>query len=96
VEIVNVRVSAIGRRPKPSFPKLEARNGGATAPVARRQVYFHGKGFVDCPIYDRAGLLAGDEVSGPAIIEEGVATTLLEHGDRAAVAGDGCIVIRIG
>jgi N-methylhydantoinase A len=96
VEIVNVRVSAIGRRPKPAFPHLEKRTSGAAAPLARRQVYFHGRGFVDCPIYDRASLLAGDEVAGPAIIEEGVATVLLEHGDRAAVAGDGCIDIRIG
>jgi N-methylhydantoinase A len=96
VEIVNVRVSAIGRRPKPAFPRLEKRTSGAAAPLARRQVYFHGRGFVDCPIYDRARLLAGDEVAGPAIIEEGLATVLLEHGDHAAVAGDGCIVMRIG
>ena len=95
-EIVNVRVAAIGRRPKPGFPQLRQRQGAALAPVANRRVFFHGQGFIECPIYERAGLFAGDRMSGPAIIEEGVATVLLEPGDRASVADNGCIDIRIG
>ena len=70
--------------------------GGAPAPIAKREVYFHSRGFVPCPVYDRAALLAGDRVAGPAIIEEGVATVVLEHGDHAGVTADGCIDIRIG
>jgi N-methylhydantoinase A len=96
VEIVNVRVSAIGRRPKPAFPQIAKRTSGAAAPLAKRDVYFHGHGFVPCPVYERASLLAGDRIAGPAIIEEGVATVLLEHGDQATLTGDGCIDIRIG
>jgi N-methylhydantoinase A len=96
VEIVNVRVSAIGRRPKPSFPAIGKRTSGAATPAAKRDVYFHRHGFVSCSVYDRATLLAGDRIAGPAIIEEGVATVLLEHGDQASVSGDGCIDIRIG
>jgi N-methylhydantoinase A len=95
VEIVNVRVSALGRRVKPEFAKLERRKRGAAAPGARRPVYFSGKGFLDTPVYDRAGLLAGDRIAGPAIIEEAVATVLLQHGDDAQIAADGSVIIRM-
>jgi N-methylhydantoinase A len=89
-------VAAIGRRAKPAFAKLEARKAGAPTAVAHRQVYFAGGGFVDCPVYERSRLLAGDRFAGPAIVEEPVATTLLDRGDTAEVASDGCIVITIG
>jgi N-methylhydantoinase A len=58
-------------------------------------VYFSGKGFLDTPVYDRAGLLAGDRIAGPAIIEEAVATVLLQHGDDAQIAADGSVIIRM-
>jgi N-methylhydantoinase A len=94
VEIVNVRVAAIGRRPKPTFPGLQRRSSGAPGSL-RRKVYFAGRGFIDCPVYDRGQLLAGDKVGGPAIIEEGVATLLLNPGDGAAVDASGAIIVTL-
>lgn len=95
VEVVNVRVAAIGRRAKPTFPQLERRAGGAPAIRDRRAVHFSGTVSVDCPVYERAGLLAGDRILGPAIVEEGVATVLLEPADEAEVSLDGCIVVTL-
>ena len=39
----------------------------------------------DTPVYDRATLLPGDTIAGPAVIEQLDSTTLLFPGDRAAV-----------
>ena len=46
------------------------------------------------PVYDRAALSAGQEVPGPAIIEERETTVFLMAGWRAEVREDGCIVAR--
>jgi len=94
VQIVNVRMAAIGRRPKPRFPDVPRRSSGAPAFV-RRSMYVDSMGFVDCPVFERAALLAGDAIEGPAIVEEGVATLLLNPGDRASVMPDGTVVVAI-
>jgi N-methylhydantoinase A len=40
---------------------------------------------MDTPVYDRATLLPGDTIAGPAVIEQLDSTTLLFPGDRATV-----------
>lgn len=92
-EVVNVRVIAIGRRPKPGFPTLEMRKSGAPA-VTHRDVNM-GAGAVNTPIYRREDLLRGDRIAGPAVIEEGSATTLVGPGDSAELSEHGFIVIHI-
>ncbi|MSQ70565.1 MAG: hydantoinase/oxoprolinase family protein [Betaproteobacteria bacterium] len=94
LQIVNVRLAATGARPKPSFPDLPERTSGEPGFI-RRRVYFTGSGFVDCPVYQRDTLLAGDRIDGPAVVEEGVATLLLHHGDEATVNRSGAIVIAV-
>jgi N-methylhydantoinase A len=42
-------------------------------------------GFVDCPIYDRALLRAGNQFSGPAVVEQMDATTIVLPGMIARV-----------
>ena len=46
------------------------------------------------PVYDRAALSAGQELAGPAIIEERETTIFVMAGWRAEVRDDGCIVAR--
>jgi N-methylhydantoinase A len=41
-------------------------------------------------------LLAGDEISGPAVISEHTATTVLHAGDRLRVGRHGEMVITVG
>lgn len=47
----------------------------------------------DAHIYDRAALLAGQVVSGPALIVEAIATTVIEPGWQAQVQADGSLVL---
>ena len=77
VELVSVRLSAIGQIAKPALAPLAEATGEATA-KGHRPVYFaESEGFVDCPVYDRYALGAGAMVQGPAIVEEIDSTTVV-------------------
>jgi N-methylhydantoinase A len=77
IEIVNVRVRLLARTQKVPLAKQKIRKGnGRQAIVRRRQAFFDGRK-VAAPVYDRALLRPGDVFSGPAILAEYSATTLL-------------------
>ncbi len=95
VEIVNLRLTARGRRERPAFPPLAAAGGDPL--VGRRPVVLDDpRRPVDCPIYDRERLPAGRTVEGPAIVEEYASTTVLLPGDVARPAESGELVIHVG
>jgi N-methylhydantoinase A len=95
VEMVNIRLAAVGKRTKLAFPAVG--RGGAATPPRRRKVYFaHADAPVDCPAYRRADLPAGAELAGPALIEEHGTTTVLFAEDRCRVAESGELMIKVG
>lgn len=95
VEIVNVRLTARGRRRRPQLPSLNAVEGEARR--GTRKVFLEDMGkWVDCPIYDRELLGSGQEVQGPAVIEEYASTTLLFSADVARVADTGELLVTVG
>jgi N-methylhydantoinase A len=87
VELVNLRVTAVGRIAKPRLREIELQGTElGSALKDRRPVFFaESDGFVDCPIYDRYLLSAGAIVEGPAIVEEFDTTTVLHPGYKASV-----------
>jgi N-methylhydantoinase A len=97
-DIVSLRVSAIGRLGKPQFPTIP--QGEATPPAASRRgtrsVIFEGAGAVEATVYDRAMLLQGNLIAGPAIIEEVASTTVVEPGDTVTVNEYGHLVMQLG
>lgn len=93
VELVNLRLSAVGEIAKPAMAPIEKAAGEAEA-KGQRPVYFaECEGYVDCPVYDRYGLGAGAVVSGPAIVEEVDSTTTVHPGYRVAVDEFGHMVL---
>ncbi|MCC7426343.1 MAG: hydantoinase/oxoprolinase family protein [Alphaproteobacteria bacterium] len=96
-EIVSLRLAAIGAIQRPEL--REAARGGdnpAAALKARRKVYFHeAGGALDCPIYDRARLAAGNIIAGPAVVEQMDTTTLLPPGATATVDRIGNLLLRV-
>ena len=73
VEMANIRVAALGRLPRPgSAPPAPEQ----ARPQRQRDVHFSGKA-LPTAIIDRNSIGDGDVVNGPAIIEEGTATTLV-------------------
>jgi len=101
VEIVSFAVAAKGLIDTPELPR-PARGGAAPPAAARlgeRPVYFEADGggaWHDCAIWRREALLAGNEISGPAIVEEVSATTVLYPGDRARIDEFGSLIVEIG
>ncbi len=88
VEIVNVRLRAIGFSEKPELPK--GRLGSPSKPtsdaiVAVRPAIFSGGRQARTHFYDRARLRPGNFVSGPAVIVEYSATSVLPPGWRLQV-----------
>ena len=86
VEVVNLRVSAIGRMDRPALPEYEprTRDDEALEPSSRRGVWFEGEE-IDTPIYFVDSLRPGDVIDGPAVIEDPRATTVVLVGQEAVV-----------
>jgi 5-oxoprolinase (ATP-hydrolysing) len=83
IEAISFRVRVLGPAPELSLDQA----ADASAPQKRkgtRQVWFEG-GFVETLVFDRYALLPGDSISGPAIVEEREATTVVPPGDSLRV-----------
>jgi len=94
VEMVNYRLVALGRRPTLALPTITATDA---KPIARRPVYFDDAAkAVDCPVYDRLSLQAGQKIEGPALVQEYASTTVMFAGDVCTVAPTGELVITVG
>jgi N-methylhydantoinase A len=96
VELVNVRLTAIGVSPKPHVKALPPGKGDFNEAVKGvRPVWFSDtSGFTACPIVDRYRLRWGDVVPGPAVIEEVDSTTVVHPGYEALVDDYGNLLLR--
>ena len=85
VELVNLRVTALGRIDKPAMVPLEADGTGHQAPShSERLVAFDGAQN-STSIFLRSELRPGNRIAGPAIVEEGSCTTVIPPGYDANV-----------
>ncbi len=98
VEFVALRLSAIGVIEKPRSREVDVGSGDAASAVkGTRLVYFaESDGYVDCPVYDRYWLKSGDEVEGPALVEEVDSTVVVHPGWGAEVDGFGNLFLGLG
>jgi N-methylhydantoinase A len=95
VEVINVRLVALGHRPKLLLPPLP--KGHAADPRERRPVYLdHDEKPVECPVYNREFLSAGAEFKGPALVNEYGSTTILFPADHLVVSSTGELIISVG
>ncbi len=95
VEIVTLRVTALGRLPKPPLePAPEEGEDASAAVVAVRPVYFDG-GYRETWVYDRSRLRPGNRIEGPALILQADCTTVLHPGQSLRVDGFGNLIVRI-
>ena len=95
VELVHFRMTASSPVTPMALSGVADGNGSAEAALkGHRSVYFpETLGFVDCPVYDRYLLRAGDRFDGPALVEERESTVVIIPGSRARVDRDGNIVV---
>jgi len=86
VELVNLRVVAVGALPQRAAPALSPDGTDpAHARTGDRDVYFAGAGRTTTPCYARARLSAGMTIDGPAIVDQEDTTTLIAPGFHARV-----------
>lgn len=94
-ELVNFRTTATGQIRKPRLREITiAETPASTAQKATRPVHFRQTGgFLETDIYDRARLGAGHLFSGPAVVEEMDATTVIEPGYQVEVDTFGNLLV---
>ncbi len=93
-EIVNVRVSATGPRPRIATTELASGTEDPSGALRSTSPIWVGGEHHDAHVYDRPQLLAGNVVVGPAIVAEMDSTTLVLPGHAATVHASGCLLIR--
>lgn len=86
VELVNLRVRAIGRQSRPNIKEIESARSEAV-PFGERKVYWRATGWIDVPLFRRAELALDQQIAGPAIVEEYGSTIVMPpnwslHTDR--------------
>jgi N-methylhydantoinase A len=96
VELVNVRLTAIGVSPKPRLKALPEGTGDYQAAMKGHRPVWFGEtaGFTSCPIVDRYHLRWGDVVPGPAVIEELDSTTVVHPDHEVEVDQHGNLLLR--
>jgi N-methylhydantoinase A len=85
VELVNVRVNAVGRleRTGASEPPAAGRAAAPEPAGSRRSALGEGGAEVDTPVYARAAVGAGAVLAGPAIVEQDDTTIVVPAGWEA-------------
>ena len=104
VELVNLRVAALGSLPRADAaaaarqpPPAESAKSSAPTPTAFRPAIFSPTaGALETPVYDRENLTPGMSIPAPAIIQQADTTTLAAPGYLATVDAGGNLVMGRG
>jgi N-methylhydantoinase A len=95
IEVINFRLTGRARRAEAKAPAAAKAPSAPPTPVGRRPVHFRWEAADDTPIYRRDALLPGHRLSGPAVVEQLDATTLLYPGDTLTVDAAGSLLIEV-
>jgi N-methylhydantoinase A/oxoprolinase/acetone carboxylase beta subunit/N-methylhydantoinase B/oxoprolinase/acetone carboxylase alpha subunit len=96
IQAISWRVQCSGPAPSIGVRRPEDAAAGRVALKGSRRTYFgDAGGWVDTPVYDRYALRPGQAISGPAIVEEREATTVVPPGDRLEVDAQENLRLRI-
>jgi N-methylhydantoinase A len=89
VEVVTWRLAARG--PLPSTSPVPLAGGAAAGPRTHRRVAVE-QAAPEVPVFDRSALAVGQEVAGPAVIEERETTLVILRGWTARVHPTGAVI----
>lgn len=94
VQILTVRVLGLGELAKPDLPRPPAGSGASPEPVGTRRAHDLAAGRITAfAVYRRESLEPGQQLPGPAIVEEGTATTVIFGDQQLAVDDFGHLLI---
>jgi N-methylhydantoinase A len=93
VEIVTLRVDAEGAFAPPTLPPLP-KGGAPDSAITGEMTIASSNGPLRAQVYDRIRLGTGDRISGPAVLTQLDATTLLLPGQTAEVHPLGALIVK--
>jgi N-methylhydantoinase A len=96
VEIVTLRLRAVGLVDKIALPEIAVAAGSKPEAYERRSVRLDGVSHADVPAYRRDALRAGHRIVGPAVVDQLDSTSLILPGQTAEVDRHGNLIIRLG
>jgi N-methylhydantoinase A/oxoprolinase/acetone carboxylase beta subunit len=92
IEFVNLRLVAQGELPGSRLTENWAGDQKPSRPSGTRRVWFQGQG-MESPIYERSGLVSGQVVKGPAIVEQPDSTIVIPPKFQGVVGDMGNLII---
>lgn len=95
VEIVNLRLRAVGQLARPSLPVFAAADTTALEPFDRRPVVLAG-GLAEVPFYRGPQLKPGHRIIGPAVVVQPDTTVFFAAGDILRVDKYQNLIIEVG
>jgi N-methylhydantoinase A len=96
VEVVTLRVTAIGMLPKPALERREPGPADAEEAMIDRVPVIFAEGTIKTPVYARAGLEPGACLIGPALIIQPDCTTVIHPGQTVNVDAFGNLIVATG
>jgi len=96
MEWVNLRVTGIGPIARPKLRERPPGDGRPARAISETRPVVFSEKAVECHVYERARLAPSDTLSGPAVIEEYGATTVVYPGQRVEVDGFGNLILTRG
>lgn len=93
IELVNFRLSAIGRTGAAPDAAATPDTVAAPKPMGARPVWFGRDACLEAAIYHRDALVPGQSFVGPAIVDQLDATTVIFPGDRVTVDASANLLI---
>jgi N-methylhydantoinase A len=95
VQLLNLRLAVVFPLEPPRLATAEPRSSGAPA-FETRKIYSTLSGdSIEYRVYQRAALRSGDQLQGPAAIEEPGTTTIIDSADTLSIENHGCLVIHV-
>jgi N-methylhydantoinase A len=96
LEIVNLRLRAVGAVPRPVLPAAEPGDPDTSAALLGQRPVVLSTGPAEVPLYDGAALRPSHTIAGPAIVVYKDTTVFLGAGDRATVDRHFNLIITVG
>jgi len=94
VQLVNLRLAAVGRLPRLDLARA-ALDGAPVTKAGRRPVFFRETGLIACDVVPRQALSRGSERPGPLIVESMDTTVVVPPGWRLRVDEQGFLVLEV-
>jgi len=96
VEVVTLRVTAIGSLPKPALEQKELQPSDAEAAIVGKARVVFAEGTLETLVYQRTSLEPGACLTGPALIVQPDCTTVIHPGQTVHVDGFGNLIVATG